>query len=237
MITIVIPTKDEEEYLPNLLESIKKQTLQPKQVIVADAGSTDGTCEISKHYGALVGEGGLPGAGRNRGAEITKTDYILFLDADVELRDPDFLEKALGEILERKLDIATCDVFPLSDAFLDHFGHKAYNNYARAWGSMFPHAPGFCTFVRKDLHDRIGGYDETITFCEDHDYAKRACKINAAYGFLTNKKIPVSIRRMDRDGRINVAIKYMLAELYTATVGPIRNDLFNYTFGHDKEEK
>lgn len=231
MLTIVIPTKNEEVFLPKLLESIRHQTLQPDQIIVADAGSTDRTRDIARAYGATVVEGGMPGAGRNRGAQHAETDLILFLDADVELRDPHFLEKATGEMIERKLDLATCDVFPLSDDLVDHFLHKAYNTYARAWGSLFPHAPGFCMFVKRDAHERIQGFDESITFCEDHDYARRVKKFGR-FGFLTATKIPVSIRRLDRDGRMNIAIKYMLAELHLALLGPIRHDKFHYTFGH-----
>ncbi len=237
MISIIIPTKDEEQYLSNLLKSIRNQSLQPKEIIVADAGSEDRTREIASEFGATIVEGGMPGPGRNRGAEVAETPFLLFLDADVELRDPQFLEKSLGEILENDYDISTCDVFPLSDDFLDHFAHKAYNVYARAWGSLFAHAPGFCMFVRKDLHEQIGGFDETVTFCEDHDYAKRACKHGAKLGFLKSTVIPVSIRRLDRDGRINIAIKYMLAELHTMAIGPIRHNMFNYTFGHALDKK
>ncbi|MBI4713980.1 glycosyltransferase [Candidatus Uhrbacteria bacterium] len=233
MLTIVIPTKNEEEYLPILLESIKKQTLQPNEIVIADAGSKDKTLEIARAFGARIVEGGLPGPGRNRGAEYAKTEFILFLDADVELRDPKFLEKAVGEMKERKLDLATCDVFPLSDDLLDHFMHKAYNTYARAWGSLFPHAPGFCMFVRKEKHDKICGFDESVTFCEDHDYARRFRAVGE-FGFLTSAKIPVSIRRMDRDGRLKIVIKYLLAELHTAFLGPIRHHRFHYTFGHSK---
>lgn len=235
MLTIIIPTKNEEAFLPKLLRSIKKQTLQPNEIIIADADSTDKTREIAREYGARVVEGGMPGTGRNRGALHAKTDLILFLDADVELRDPKFLEKSVGEMLERNLDLATCDVFPLSDDLVDHFMHKAYNTYARAWGSLFPHAPGFCMFVRRDQHQQIGGFDETVTFCEDHDYAHRLCDIGK-FGFLKSTKIPVSIRRLDRDGRMNIAIKYMLAELHLALLGPIRHKRFNYTFGHIKKK-
>lgn len=233
MVTIVIPTLNEEAFLPKLLASIRKQTLQPKEILVADAGSKDGTRAIAAEFGARVVEGGMPGPGRNRGAAEAKTDFILFLDADVELRDAEFLEKAIGEMMERDLDIATCDVFPLSDAFIDHFMHRAYNGYARVWGQVFPHAPGFCMLVRRSMHERIGGFDESVTFCEDHDYAQRAVKIGS-FGFLRAGSIPVSIRRLDRDGRMNIAIKYMLAELHIALLGPIRHNRFKYTFGYDK---
>lgn len=231
MLTIVIPTKNEEDYLPQLLESIKKQTFQPSEIIVADAHSTDRTREIARSLGAKVVDGGMISFGRNAGARMAKTDFILFLDADVELRDPEFLEKAVGEMLERKLDLATCDVFPLSDQYIDHFLHQAYNTYARAWGSLYPHAPGFCMLTRRALHEKIDGFDEKVTFCEDHDYARRA-KPYGRFGFLKSTKIPVSIRRLDRDGRMKIAIKYMLAELHLAFLGPIRHNRFHYTFGH-----
>ncbi len=236
MITIVIPTKNEEAVLPRLLDSIRRQTLQPREIIVADAGSTDRTREIAAAYGARVVEGGLPGPGRNRGAEAATADLVLFLDADVELRDPEFLERSVGEMLERKLDLATCDVFPLSDDWVDHVLHKAYNVYARAWGDVFPHAPGFCMFARRSMHQKIGGFDEAVLFCEDHDYARRAAKAGT-FGFLRSTKIPVSIRRLDRDGRVNIAIKYTLAELHLATLGPIKHDRFKYTFGHRTKRK
>ena len=231
MLTIVIPTKNEEAYLPRLLESITKQTMRPAEIIVADAQSMDRTREIAESYGAKVVEGGLISFGRNAGAREVQTDFILFLDADVELRDPEFLEKAVGEMLERKLSLATCNVFPLSDQFIDHFLHKAYNTYARAWGSLYPHAPGFCMLARRNLHEKIGGFDESILFCEDHDYARRATE-HGQFGFLKSTKIPVSIRRLDRDGRMKIAVKYMLAELHLALLGPIRHNKFNYTFGH-----
>jgi glycosyltransferase involved in cell wall biosynthesis len=236
MLSIIIPTKNEEDHLPVLLASIKKQTLQPDEVIVADAHSTDRTREIAREYGAKVIDGGLPATGRNSGARIAKSDLVFFLDADVELRDPEFLEKAIGEMLESGYDLATCDVFPLSDEYLDHFLHNAYNRYARAWGSLFPHAPGFCMLVKKNLHHKINGFDEDVPFCEDHDYAQRFSKIGK-FGFLKSTKIPVSIRRLDRDGRIKIAIKFMLAEAHLALLGPIKHNKFKYTFGHKNKDK
>jgi glycosyltransferase involved in cell wall biosynthesis len=231
MLTTVIPTKNEEMYLPRLLDSIKNQTLQPSEVIVADAQSSDRTRDIARTFGATVVEGGPVAMGRNRGAQAATSELILFLDADVELRDPTFLECAVGELLEKKLGLATCDVLPLSDARIDHFLHKAYNRYVRTWGSLFPHAPGFCMLVRRELHKRLGGFDESVIFCEDHDYARRFRRVGS-FGFLRSARIPVSIRRLDRDGRWRIAITYLLAELHLAVLGPIRHNYFHYTFGH-----
>jgi len=232
-VSIVIPTLNEEECLPKLLASIRAQTLQPHEIIVADAGSKDKTREVAESYGARVVQGGMPGPGRNRGADAATGEILLFLDADVELWDNDFLERSIGEFLERKLDIATCDVYPISPSKLDHVMHKAYNTYVRVRGASFPHVPGFCIFVYRSLHHKICGFDETVTFCEDHDYGKRAAQIGS-FGFLKSKAVPVSTRRLQRDGRMTIAVKFALAELHLQFIGPIRHDKFKYTFGHKK---
>ena len=235
MLTIIIPTKNEEVFLPILLESIKRQSIQPEEIIIADALSDDSTRNIAESFGAKITNGGLPGPGRNKGAQVAKTKYLLFLDADVVLSDTDFLRESLNEIIESKLDKATCDVLPITESRIDKIVHKFYNMYVRALGRFHAHAPGFCIFVRKDLHDSIGGFDETVTFCEDHDYALRAVR-RGKFGFLS-KPVPVSIRRFDRDGRHNIAIKYILAELHIMFFGPIRHSMFNYTFGHKNSNK
>ena len=78
----------------------------------------------------------------------------------VELRDPEFLEKAVGEMLDVSSDLATCDVFPLSDQYIDHFLHKATTRMPGLGGHLYPHAPGFCMLARRELHEKIGGFDE-----------------------------------------------------------------------------
>ena len=87
ILSIIIPTYNEEEYLPVLLESIKKQSFKDYEIIVADANSTDRTREIAESYGCIVVDGGLPAAGRNNGAKVATGEYLLFLDSDLELTD------------------------------------------------------------------------------------------------------------------------------------------------------
>ncbi len=235
MLSVVIPTKNEEADLPKLLASLAAQTVRPDEIIVADAKSTDKTRAIAEAAGARVVDGGLPSVGRNRGAAAATQSLVLFLDADVVLTDPTMLQRMLAAFDERSLDVATCEVEPLDAGKVDRVLHKAYNQYAKALEKIFPHAPGFCILARKELHDRIGGFDESVVFCEDHDYVQRASKLGR-FGILP-VKVPVSIRRLDRDGRLQIAVKYVLAELHLATLGPIRHDLFNYTFGHDAKKK
>ncbi len=232
-LSIIIPAKNEQAFLPELLTSLKEQTVQPYEIIVADAESTDGTQDIARSFGARVVAGGLPGPGRNKGAAAATGDMLLFLDADVTLPQKDFLEKALQEFADRHLDIATADVLLKQGKTYDKVTHEFYNAYARLWGSVHPHAPGFCIMVRKSIHDKIHGFDETVQFCEDHDYAHRASRVGS-FGFLNGVRIGVTTRRQERDGRFAMGLKYVLAEMHLLLLGPIRHDKFKYGFGYDK---
>lgn len=234
-LSIVIITKNEEEHLPALLKSIQGQGLLPDEIIVADAKSEDKTREIARKNGCQVIEGGLPSVGRNLGATTAKSDYVLFFDADVQLLDEKFLEVAMKEVVKRDLDFATFDVKPIDGGIYDEFSHWFYNKYVRLIAPLHQHAAGFCILVRRSFHHRVGGFDETITFCEDHEYAVRAHKAGK-YGILS-PAVHTSVRRFDNDGRLNIAVKFFLAEMHFWFLGPIRDDKFKYKMVYKPGER
>lgn len=235
-LSVVIPTKNEERYLPAVLDALRRQTVQPKEIIVADADSSDNTRLLAKRAGTIVVDGGLPSAGRNRGAEKATGDLILFLDADVIIDDDAFLEHAVKEFTERKFGIATCNLGVVGGNRFDVLVHHLYNYYVRLMRGFQPHAPGFCILIKRSLHEAIKGFDEEITFCEDHEYAGRASK-KGKFGLLNTVKIFVTTRRQERDGRFSMSCKYVLAEFHLIFLGPIRDDKFKYGFGYDDEKK
>lgn len=231
MLSIVIPTYNEEEYLPFLLRSIQGQTYTDYEIIVADNHSGDKTRQIAVDFGARVVDGGKVAVGRNNGAAAAKGENILFLDADVVLPDPWFLQMTVAEFQKRDLGAATCKVDPISDKKIDKVFHEVFNYYMHVTQESAPHAPGFCIFVKKSVHEKVGGFDPTITLAEDMDYVNRIGKVDK-FGLLKTYKIPVSVRRFDRDGRMNIAVKFLLCELYMRTKGNVRSDIFKYSFGH-----
>ena len=105
-ISIIIPTKNEEKYLPRLLQSLKNQTVQPLEIIVADAKSEDLTVKIARDFGAKIVKGGRPAVGRNSGAKIARGDIFMFIDADIVLEDEKTLENAYKEFEERQSDVS-----------------------------------------------------------------------------------------------------------------------------------
>lgn len=92
-ISIVIPARNEEHNIASLLSSIRQQSLAPMEIIVVDDGSTDDTAEVARSKGARVitaeplpdGWMGKPWACQ-QGADCAKGNWLLFLDADLLLK-------------------------------------------------------------------------------------------------------------------------------------------------------
>ena len=232
-LSIIIPAKNEEKYLPKLLASIKKQSFKNYEIIVADNNSKDKTREIARKYKCKIVKGGLPGKARNEGAKVTQGDILLFLDADTELRTKSFLEKAIGEFKKRKLDIAT----PL----LYSRGKKLDKLYIDFWNCLIelfqcsptPFSGGGCLFVKKSLHQKVKGFDERITLGEDSDYVRRIVKLKLfkiKFRILKNIKIQVSNRRFEKEGHLKIAAQAIGTGLHWAVLGKDKKNVVKYQF-------
>lgn len=235
MFSIIIPTLNEERYLPLLLESIKKQDFNNYEIIVADAGSEDKTVEIAKNYGCKIVKGGLPAKGRNEGAKVARGDTILFLDADVILPE-NFFENTLKEFEKRNLDIASFSLEPQSKSNFPKFLFNIfYNRPIKFLEKSLLHASQ-AILVKKILHQKIGGFDEEIKLAEDHYYIREAAKIGK-FGIIKSSRVLISTRRFEKDGWLKTYLKYLLAELHLIFLGPIKSDIFRYRFGYPSEAK
>ncbi|WP_288267151.1 MJ1255/VC2487 family glycosyltransferase [uncultured Methanobrevibacter sp.] len=235
IISIIIPTYNEEDYLPNLLDSIKRQNFDGYEVIVADANSTDRTREIAESYGCIVVDGGLPAVGRNNGARVAKGEYLLFLDSDLELTD-DYLRNVLYEFRMEHLGIAITKMKPMSDKIEDKIFHDFANYFMIGVENIKPHGAGcYGIITKKSLHDECGGFDESLTFGEDTDYIERLAE-KERFKVLRNAKIGVSTRRLEEEG-----IETLIRQYGKSTVNDFlgkRTDAadLNYNFGHGHEK-
>jgi glycosyltransferase involved in cell wall biosynthesis len=178
-LTIVIPAKNEAGMLPRLLRSLEKQDypgMRETRVIVADAGSTDGTVEVALSFRdrllVEVIEGGLPSVGRNAGARVATTPYVLFLDADVELPEPTLLRRALWRMKRRKLHLVTTSIGCREGNFFDDLLY-AGNNFMQYIGSFLkPFATGMFMLFDREAFWALGGFNEKALFAEDYLLSK-----------------------------------------------------------------
>ena len=166
MISVIIPTLNEEKYLGKLLDSIKKQTYKDYEVIIVDAGSTDKTKEVAAGFNLIQSEANISKQ-RNLGAYNANGGLLMFLDADIVIRNNDFFEKVSKIFNNKKISAATCKVrvLPKEEKFIDRLFFSLTNNIVRIAGTGRA-----CQIVRAKLFNK---FNENMTVGEDVDMFRR----------------------------------------------------------------
>jgi glycosyltransferase involved in cell wall biosynthesis len=173
-LTIVIPAKNEERLIGTLLESICRQDYGPicnTRIYVADANSPDGTVARALSYSerlqVFVIPGGLPAEGRNAGARMACSRYILFLDADVELGDSGLVRRAVELMRRRQLHCATTFILSEGGNLFDNLMYLG--NCIIQIGSKYsrPFSPGAFMLFDRQRFNELGGFDERVLYAED----------------------------------------------------------------------
>lgn len=211
LLSIVIQTKNEECYLPSLLDSIKKQNFRGEyELIVADAGSTDSTRKIAKTFGCRVINGGKKHAeGINEGAKAAKSEIILFLDADTVLPQ-NFLMSNYSEFIKKQLDLATCCASPMSKHPIDLLVQELANLSVITKIKLYIF--GFCFMITKKKFFELGGFDESVAWFDDLAFSnKLPPKIKFA---KLPVRVKVSVRRREKIGMKNFIITLLLLTVH-----------------------
>ncbi len=110
-VSVVIPARNEEAFLPRCLERIAHQTLRPFEVIVVESGSTDRTAQVAKDHGARVIRLEEPGIARARhaGFQAAVGEVIASTDADA-LVPRDWLERLVSPFEDPRV-VGVCGSF------------------------------------------------------------------------------------------------------------------------------
>lgn len=188
MISIIIPTRNEEKILEKTLLSLRKLHTIPYEIIVSDGKSTDRTIEIAKKYADKVivysGEKRQTiGMARNLGAKQATGDTLLFLDADIYISDPNmFFSKAIS-IFERNRELVALTVFLKVFKDVATFGdivvYWLFNRMVFVFNNIMHHgaSPGEFQMIRTSTFKQVGGFNEKLVAGEDFDLFARLSKI------------------------------------------------------------
>jgi len=207
-LTIVIPAKNESRLLPTLLESLCRQDyplMKSTKVFLADAGSTDGTQELAMSFAGRLDieviPGGLPSVGRNAGARRATTPYVLFIDADMELKDPTLLRRAMRLAERRRLHCVTTNIWCSQGTVRDRSLYFL-NNVAQ-YGSLLvkPFSTGMFMLFEKTTFDRLGGFNEGALYAEDYLLSKQVR--NRKFGIVRGS-IQTTNRRFRSMGHLKI---------------------------------
>lgn len=170
-ISVVIPTKNEEFNIDRCIKSVTRSNSSlDVEIIVVDNESTDQTVSIAKHLGARVFRTGPERSSqRNLGAQKAKGQYLLFLDADMEIEN-----EVLSECLKLADQGATAVILTEKSVGQTFWNKCRALEKSCYWGDNLIEAARF--FDRR-LFLELGGYDEELIASEDWDLTQRIRKL------------------------------------------------------------
>jgi glycosyltransferase involved in cell wall biosynthesis len=182
-LTIVIPAKNEARLIPNLLLSLATQDyskMSSTRVLVADANSTDGTPEIALAFrdrlDVRVIRGGPPAVGRNRGAALADSSYVLFLDADIEMAHPSVIRRALELAQQKDLHCVTTNILCRDGSWFDKALYAGNDFFQYLSRLHKPFATGMFMLFERAKFQELGGFHEGAQFAEDYLLSQRVAR-------------------------------------------------------------
>ncbi len=166
LVSVIITTKNEEQVIGRLLNSVNQQTYNNFEVILVDNHSSDETVNIAKNMGAKVKEWGPErSAQRNLGAKVSRGQYLLFLDADMEL-SPSVLKECIEVCRENE---GTGGVIIPEESKATNYWERVKAFERSFYNEKGDEVTDAARFFKKEAFEKAEGYDEAITGPEDWD--------------------------------------------------------------------
>ena len=175
-ITIVIPCKNEENYIPYLLTHLRNQMIGSTRIIIADC-STDNTREVIQlmkgNLNVEIIDGGPVSIAKNNGARLATTPYILFIDADVRFFKDTVIRDAVNELESKNLDLVGLNIKCYDNDKRAKIGFTAFNLINHTLKFFSPFAVGAFMLTRRDRFEEYGGFPENLLTSEDYFLSKK----------------------------------------------------------------
>lgn len=238
-VSAIIPAYNEASYIDRLLDALSRQNFKDFEVIVSDAQSNDGTKEVVNDFKDRLNIKFIesspkgPGHGRNVGAKLARGEWLLFLDADDDIEDPNFIGTLLTETIKHQWRTSSAKM-----KMRKFMGLSILYAYQKILArTKKPVASGWCIFTRRSVFEAAGGFNEKIQFGEDYEYVSRVGK--HGFGFVDHTFYYVDPRRNQQEGW-RLLWKGALNEVYRLRHGykKLEDQPISYEFGkHPKRQK
>ncbi len=187
MLSIVIPTFNEERAIEETLKGIKKLRAVPYELIVADSGSTDHTVAIAEKYADRVvrydDQPKNAARGRNLGVSVAQGDLLAFIDADVTIPDIDAFFSFANSVFvqDPKIVAIGARVHTLShlETWGDRISHSIINFITYTTNNIFHFGAvsGEFQMIRASTFRSLKGYNEALNITEDNDLYTRLARV------------------------------------------------------------
>lgn len=193
-ITIVVPCKNEENYIHHLLDSLREQNIGDTRVIIADC-STDMTRQViqdnSTGLNIEIINGGPVSIAKNNGARLVTTPYILFIDADVRFFKKTVIQDSVNNMELKDLHLIGLNIKCYDRDIRAKIGFTAFNLINHALKFFSPFAVGAFMLTRRDKFEEYGGFPENFSTSEDYFLSRK----------YSPKKFKIIKHHFGQDGR------------------------------------
>jgi glycosyltransferase involved in cell wall biosynthesis len=211
-LSFIIPTYQEEPFIERTLKQFSGLQIS-HELIVTDGGSTDKTLEIVKRYTdkvvvwdrAAKGRRQTFGEAKNMGAELATGEFFVFIDADVDIENPQkFFELALKEFeAKQKLVAVTVPLLPWKEnkSIKDNIGAAPLNFFYMLTNNILrsPNGSGEFQMMRAEAFKKVHGYPEELAAGEDNEMMRKVGMVGQTR-FLGYLNVRHSMRRMHKLG-------------------------------------
>ena len=178
LVTIVVPCKNEEDYIQHLLYGLSQQIgADGIRIIIADK-SDDDTRSIIHHHGTEynlnydIVEGGPVSEAKNNGAKLVTTPYVLFIDADVRFFSNRVIFDTVTQLRNEDLDLIGLSIKCYDDDRVAKIGFSIFNVVNRIMSRWIPFAVGAYMLTRTDKFRELGGFPAKYATSEDFFLSK-----------------------------------------------------------------
>lgn len=211
-ISIITITYNSAKTLQRALDSIQNQTYKDIEHIIVDGASTDGTVDVIEAYAkqhknvrwVSEKDDGIYNA-LNKGIRMATGDVIGFLHSDDRLNSSDSIEQIANAFVDSKADVVYGDLqYCRGEKVVRRWKSNAFNPCALKYGWMPPHPT---VYVRKEVYEQVGPYDEWFRISADYDMLLRI--FTAGY---QSHYIPEVIVSMETGGVSNKNTKARLSK-------------------------
>lgn len=250
--SIIIPTLNEEKYLPLLLSDLTNQKDLPAgrhgknfEVIVVDGNSTDNTQKAAQKFSSKLSlqffsvEKRNVSYQRNFGAQKAKAAYLVFIDADTRVPS-NFIKELKNLCYKKKFQLVMPSILWDDNSQKAKILHSIVKSFIRA--SQYygrPLSTGGNVAIQSQLFSRLLGFNEDLFMSEDHDLVRRAYELGIKAKISKNLKVTLSLRRGKVEGDGMLVYKHIVGFLlYTMFPSPqvLKRKIFDYEMGGHRYE-
>lgn len=211
-ISIITITYNSAKTLQHTLESVQSQTYPDIEHVIVDGASTDGTKDLIENYAKQHSnvhwisekDNGIYNA-LNKGISMATGDIIGFLHSDDVLFSAHSIEQIADAFKNPTIDVVYGDLqYCREGKIIRRWKSNDFNPHALKYGWMPPHPT---MYVRKEVYQQVGEYDEWFHIAADYDMMLRIFKS----GFRS-QYIPEVLVRMETGGASNKNTKARLSK-------------------------